>query len=173
MLKNPIKHLWEAFLRWAFSSLPFSIYQESSITGPSNSNILYLCKYVVWLELVPLLVLFYEITMRILSSFLEEFWLQRIPFVFFYLFHLHKTLTYLKVFRNLTDSYLKMVKKAFSWSGRMQWWQPKQKSNKSRIWMMNSLYLATISDKIFGTKWRNPVKLGRKRKVWYLFLLVS
>ena len=28
----------------------------------------------------------------------------------------------------------------------------------------------TIPDKIFGTKWRNPVKLDRRRKVWYLFL---
>ena len=27
-----------------------------------------------------------------------------------------------------------------------------------------------IPDKIFGTKWSNPIKLGRKRKVWYLFL---
>ena len=32
--------------------------------------------------------------------------------------------------------------------------------------------LSTISDKIFGTKWRNPVKLDRKRKVWYLFLRI-
>ena len=31
---------------------------------------------------------------------------------------------------------------------------------------------ATILERIFGTKWRNPVKLDRKRKVWYLFLLV-
>ena len=30
----------------------------------------------------------------------------------------------------------------------------------------------TIPDKIFGTKWSNPVKLDRKRKVWYLFLHV-
>ena len=29
---------------------------------------------------------------------------------------------------------------------------------------------ATIADKIFGTKWSNPVKLDRNRKVWYLFL---
>ena len=28
----------------------------------------------------------------------------------------------------------------------------------------------TILDKIFGTKWGNPVKLDRKRKVSYLFL---
>ena len=31
---------------------------------------------------------------------------------------------------------------------------------------------ATIPDKIFGTKWSNPVKLDRKRKVWYMFLNV-
>ena len=31
---------------------------------------------------------------------------------------------------------------------------------------------ATIPDKIFGTKLSNPVKLDRKRKVWYLFLHV-
>ena len=30
----------------------------------------------------------------------------------------------------------------------------------------------TIPDKIFGTKWSNPVKLDRKRKVWYLLLRV-
>ena len=30
----------------------------------------------------------------------------------------------------------------------------------------------TIPNKIFGTKWRTPVKLDRKRKVWYLFLRV-
>ena len=29
--------------------------------------------------------------------------------------------------------------------------------------------LPTIPDKIFGTKWNNPVKLDSKRKVWYLF----
>ena len=29
---------------------------------------------------------------------------------------------------------------------------------------------STIPDTIFGTKWSNPVKLDRKRKVWYLFL---
>ena len=29
-----------------------------------------------------------------------------------------------------------------------------------------------IPDKIFGTKWSNPVKLDRKRKVWYLLLRV-
>ena len=32
------------------------------------------------------------------------------------------------------------------------------------------LVLPTIPDKILGTKWSNPVKLDRKRKVWYLFL---
>ena len=32
--------------------------------------------------------------------------------------------------------------------------------------------LTTIPEKIFGTKWSNPVKLDRKRKVWYLFLRV-
>ena len=26
----------------------------------------------------------------------------------------------------------------------------------------------TILDKIFGTKWNNPVKLDRRKKVWYL-----
>ena len=31
---------------------------------------------------------------------------------------------------------------------------------------------STIPGKIFGTKWSNPVKLERKRKVWYLFLRV-
>ena len=30
----------------------------------------------------------------------------------------------------------------------------------------------TIPDKIFGTKSNNPVKLDRRRKVWYLFLCV-
>ena len=30
----------------------------------------------------------------------------------------------------------------------------------------------TILDKIFGTKWSNPVKLDRKRKAWYQFLRV-
>ena len=29
-----------------------------------------------------------------------------------------------------------------------------------------------IPDERFGTKWSNPVKLDRKRKVWYLFLRV-
>ena len=32
--------------------------------------------------------------------------------------------------------------------------------------------VSTIPDKIFGTKWSNPVKLDRRRKVWYLFLRV-
>ena len=30
----------------------------------------------------------------------------------------------------------------------------------------------TIPDKIFRTKWNNPVKLDKRRKVWYLFLRV-
>ena len=33
-----------------------------------------------------------------------------------------------------------------------------------------NLFVQTIPDKIFGTKWSNPVKLDRKRKVLYLFL---
>ena len=32
--------------------------------------------------------------------------------------------------------------------------------------------LTTILDKIFGTKWSNPVKMDRERKLWYLFLRV-
>ena len=32
-----------------------------------------------------------------------------------------------------------------------------------------SLIVQTIPDKIFGTKWSNPVKLDNKKKVWYLF----
>ena len=32
--------------------------------------------------------------------------------------------------------------------------------------------LSTIPDKIFETKWSNPIKVDRKRKVWYLFLRV-
>ena len=31
---------------------------------------------------------------------------------------------------------------------------------------------ATIPDKIFGTKWNNPIKLNRGIKLWYLFLRV-
>ena len=37
---------------------------------------------------------------------------------------------------------------------------------------IKNLLAQTIPDKIFGTKWSNPVKLNRKRKVWYLFLRV-
>ena len=35
-----------------------------------------------------------------------------------------------------------------------------------------SEYAFTILGKTFGTKWSNPVKLDKKRKVWYLFLRV-
>ena len=35
-----------------------------------------------------------------------------------------------------------------------------------------NLLAQTIPDKIFGTKWSNPVKLDKKKKVWYLFLRV-
>ena len=34
------------------------------------------------------------------------------------------------------------------------------------------LLAETIPDKIFGTKWSNPVKPDRKRKGWYVFLRV-
>ena len=34
------------------------------------------------------------------------------------------------------------------------------------------LLAQTILVKIFGTKWGNPVKLERKRKVWSLFLRI-
>ena len=30
----------------------------------------------------------------------------------------------------------------------------------------------TITEKIIGTIWNNPVKLDRRRKIWYLFLRV-
>ena len=30
--------------------------------------------------------------------------------------------------------------------------------------------VTTIPDKVLGTKWSNPVRLDRNRKVWYLFL---
>ena len=33
-----------------------------------------------------------------------------------------------------------------------------------------NLLAQTIPDKIFGTKCSNPVKLDKKKKVWYLFL---
>ena len=36
-----------------------------------------------------------------------------------------------------------------------------------------TLLAQTIPGKIFGAKWSNPVKLYRRRKVWYLFLRVS
>ena len=32
-----------------------------------------------------------------------------------------------------------------------------------------NLFAQTISGKIFGTKWSNPVKLDRKTNVWYVF----
>ena len=41
----------------------------------------------------------------------------------------------------------------------------------SRVRAKNVL-AQTIPDKIFTTKWNNAVKLDRRRKVWYLFLLV-
>ena len=37
---------------------------------------------------------------------------------------------------------------------------------------IKNLLSQTIPDKIFGTKWSNPVKLDTKKKVWYLFLRV-
>ena len=37
---------------------------------------------------------------------------------------------------------------------------------------IENLLAQTILDKIFGTKWSNPVKLDRKRKIWYLFMHV-
>ena len=39
-------------------------------------------------------------------------------------------------------------------------------------WNISVNLLPTISDKIFGSKWNNPVKLERRRKVWYLYLRV-
>ena len=35
-----------------------------------------------------------------------------------------------------------------------------------------NLLAQTILDKVFGTKLSNPVKLDKKRKVWYVFLRV-
>ena len=45
-----------------------------------------------------------------------------------------------------------------------------RKTNQIRT---KKLLAQIMPDKIFGTKWRNTVKLDRKRKVWYLFLRVS
>ena len=38
---------------------------------------------------------------------------------------------------------------------------------------IKNLLAQTIPDKISETKWNNPVKLDRKRKVWYMLLHVS
>ena len=35
-----------------------------------------------------------------------------------------------------------------------------------------NLLALIIPDKLFGTKWIYPVKLDKRRKVWYLFLRV-
>ena len=41
-----------------------------------------------------------------------------------------------------------------------------------QLWTKNVL-AQTIPDKIFGTKWSNPVKLDMEIKIWYVFLRVS
>ena len=46
----------------------------------------------------------------------------------------------------------------------------RSEEDKQRWKALAILTKATIQDKIFGTKWSNPVKLDRNRKVWYLFL---
>ena len=43
---------------------------------------------------------------------------------------------------------------------------------KILLLILNYFPKPTILDKIFGRKWGNPVKLGRKRKIWYLFSCV-
>ena len=50
-----------------------------------------------------------------------------------------------------------------------------RKNDLIRKIRLNSKFVTpqtAIPDRIFGTKWSNPVKLDRKRKVWYLFLRV-
>ena len=41
----------------------------------------------------------------------------------------------------------------------------------SRVSIKN-LLAQTIPEKMFGTKWSNPVQLDKNRKVWYLFLRI-
>ena len=43
---------------------------------------------------------------------------------------------------------------------------------KLYCWQYKRVPVPTILDKIFGTKWSNPVKLDMKRQVWYLYLCV-
>ena len=58
----------------------------------------------------------------------------------------------------------------------MLWWYAK--FQKIRVWgglrrvKTKILFAQTMLDKIFGTKWRNPVELDRTRTVWYLLLRV-
>ena len=44
--------------------------------------------------------------------------------------------------------------------------------NKQYTGQTTDSFRPAIPDKIYGTKWINPVELGMKRKVWYLFLRV-
>ena len=53
----------------------------------------------------------------------------------------------------------------------LKWSTEAQTSTYSMIFY-HILSYSTIPDKILGTKWSNPVKLDRKKKVWYLFLRV-
>ena len=68
--------------------------------------------------------------------------------------------------RSLTTKYVSMNNEPFNYYIFMV---GLDKSSGSR----NSVDdLSTIPDKIFETKWSNPIKVDRKRKVWYLFLRV-
>ena len=54
-------------------------------------------------------------------------------------------------------------------------WKYSSRSNlvqKIKTDSLNWNLVPSVMDKISGTKQRNPVKLGRTRKVWYLFLRV-
>ena len=63
---------------------------------------------------------------------------------------------------------LKFVEMLWSYKNCQKNW-----SWKGLGWVrIKNLLAQTIPNKIFGTKWSNPVKLVRKIKVWYLFLHV-
>ena len=45
-------------------------------------------------------------------------------------------------------------------------------NEKFEIFIENKLISSTIPGEIFGKKWRNPVKLDKKIKIWYQILCV-
>ena len=122
----------------------------------------FLEKLLIWLKILPLSKNYQEAKLKVFKS--QIFDLNQLCEIVLTQNHWIWTLTQLTCFVFL----LKFIEMFWSYKKMSKNW-----SWKRNGWVkVKHLHAQTIPDKILVTKSSNPVKLGKKRKVWYLFLRI-